>query len=127
MLSEEERRKNIIFHTHFFQRVKEHRHLFPDKWKFKECARECINAFKDPMKSVVLKDTRPYTTSNYICVFIGQNNYVIVVPCLINDDGITFATIEDPRKDYNDPNWFVRRFNEIAEKRGMTRLSYLIK
>lgn len=128
MLTEEQRKIKIqTTGTHFFQSVKERRHLFPIDYRFKDCVFECIGAFRDPMKSVILEDKRMGVNSTHVCVFVGQTGYVIGVPLQFTNDLITFLTIKDLHKDFNDPNWFVRAYNGIAKVRGMETLPLVFK
>lgn len=129
MLPLEDRQKKIKFVQHIFGKIKECKYLFPIDANFNECYTECVLAIRDRMKGIIVKDNRygqPGINSNYICIFVGATGHIIAVPCYI-DDVIVPLTIKDVRRDFSNPNWFVDRYNEIAETRDMQKLNHVVR
>lgn len=127
MLSSEERNKKIKSTAHIFQAVKERRHLFPSHYKVEECIAECYYAIRNHNKGIIIPDERPGVQSKYTCIFIGDSGKVIAIPLTFSDGFIVPLTIKDVRSDFNNPNWCVNKYNEIATKRGMQPLPHILK
>ncbi len=123
------RNKEIVIKTEHFPRMaKERKHLFPSEYSMKEIFNECASAIKNPKIGVFLEDKRneEKTQSNYICVFLGISGQIIALPCFINEEIVLF-TIKDVKKEFGNPNWYIRGYNEIGSKRGIASLPLIVK
>lgn len=127
MLTSEERNRKIKSRIHVFQSLCERKHLFPPNYRMADRIEECYDAIKNPMKGVIVKDNRTDVQSQYVCIFVGTAGHIIGIPFTFSDDFLVPLTIKDLRKDFNNPNWFVDRYNEIAKTRGLQSLNYVVR
>jgi hypothetical protein len=129
MLNQDIRNRKIVIKSEHFPRMcKERKHLFPPSFMLRDIYKECSEAIKNPLKGVFLEDNRKEENiqSNYICIFLGESGRIIALPCFINEEIVLF-TIKDVEKEFGNPNWYIRGYNEIAIKRGLNPLYQVIK
>jgi len=129
VLSQEMRNKKIRPTIHILGAFKERKHLFPSHFRSVDCFNECTQAIRDPMKGIIIPDERPDAQSNYVCVYVGSTGHVIGIPMILDDhaDVWVVPTVKDLRKDFNNPNWFISNYNEVAKERGMQLLSLVVR
>ncbi len=124
MFSKEEREKRkILFRdpTHFFYKLHERGMNLFSNIPPKEMVRQCLEAIKEPNRSIIVKDSRG-TDSTHHCIFVSDSGGYVCIPCVINDGHIFLITIKDVRKDES-PLWYVRNYNPIAEQRGLMKMN----
>ena len=99
-----------------------------------EIWQEFCTAFADENKSVVIPDRRHGTIVNgqevksthVVCFINGCDGYV-AVPIKIEDGEVHTITMKDIRKDSVNPDWFVKKYNYVANKRNMPTMNYIPK
>ncbi len=128
MLSSEQRNWRLIFRDpHYLQALKERSNLFNDGKDWKDHHKECKEAVRNPLKGIFIEDKREDATSNYSCIFVNECGEVVCLPCVVKNGIIIIITLKGVRNDYNNPNWCVRPYNEIAKTRGMETLSFVFR
>ncbi len=128
MLDVDQRKKKLTFKPeHLGPRLKERSHLFPFGCKLSEMWTEIENAIKNPKKGVIIEDERDGKHSTHICVFVSDAGKIVATPIAVNESTIHVFTVKDVAADESNPNWFIRGYNAVAEKRGLEKLPLIIK
>lgn len=128
MLSSEERMKQICYRdpVHILQGCKERGKKLWKHHNANDMMTDWESRIKDPMKSVIVPDTRKNVASNYICMFITDAGGFVALPCLITEEKIFVLTVKDILED-NAPLWFINEYNRVAKSKGMTTMAYTIR
>jgi len=128
MLSKEERAKKISYSNHTLQALHDRgKILFPHCSCVKEIYVECIESLQNPQKSVIFPDDRSGVSSSHYVMFVNDAGETVALPVKINEHDIHIFTIKDVKQDFNNPNWFIEKYNNIATQRGMDKLPLVIK
>lgn len=115
-------KERIRVTNHFCIQVKERSYLFSPKDRLKEIFDECLENMLDNKKSVWVEDERD-TQSNYICIFKSSNGSIVAIPCFFQEPKTFVLTIKDVKNDERNPNWFIKKYNDIAITRGLEKLN----
>ena len=129
MLSEEERKSRLPRLNdpiHILQMFKERGTRLFGSNLAKEMVKESFDHIYDSRRSVIIPDERndPMIKSTHIAIFLSDAAKIVAIPCEIGDRHITICTLKDVERDQN-PNWYISKYNEKAEQKGLKRLDYL--
>ena len=128
MLSKEDREQKEISYSPFtIQSIKERTSLFPHCNCGGDIFKECIEAYKEPNKSVIINDERDGVSSTHICIFVNDAGHLINLPLKIQESFVHFLRIQNTKRDFLHPNYFINKYNEIGKERGMDKLNLVVK